>query len=157
MCHDVPYVPSADQTSYSRRLRCVRMRSEFSENPDESDPRNGVFLADDSIRDWLRGEESTSVFWTRVLIPFIRSNGKSQFDDSIRDPPAKQKEDADWIRRRTAREINAWAELFDDVGSPGDSRAAPVGISSCIIDDAAREAHAYVLASDPSARDVYAE
>ena len=42
------------------------------------------------------------------------------------------------------------------MGSPDDSGAAPVGISSCIIDDVAREAHAYVLAPGPSARDVYA-
>ena len=139
---DVPYVPSADRPSYRRRLRCVRMRSKFSANPDESDPRDGVYLADDSIRDWLRSEEATSVFWTLILIPFIRSNSKSQREDSIRDPPAQQKEGADWLRRRMARKINVGAELFDDLGNPDDSRAVPVGNSSCISDDVVREAHA---------------
>ena len=145
---DVPYVPSTDQTSYRRTLRCVRMRSKFPESPEESDPRNGVFFSDDPIRGWLRSEEASSVFWTRIIIPFIRSNGKSQCEDAI--------EGADLPRRRMAREINVGAGLFDDVGISDDSRAVPAGNPYCVSDNVVREAHAYILASDPSARHVYA-
>ena len=50
---DAPYVPSAERNLYKRRLRCLRMRPKFSASQEESGPGNGIFLADDSIRDWV--------------------------------------------------------------------------------------------------------
>ena len=73
---DAPYVPSAEQNSYRRRLRCARMRSKFPPSQEESGPRNGISLADDSISDWLRSEEATAVVWGQILMPFIRKNSK---------------------------------------------------------------------------------
>ena len=55
-----------------------------------------------------------------------------------------------------AREISDDAGLFDDMGKSGDSRTTPAANPCCASDNVVREAHAYIMAPDPSARDVYA-
>ena len=100
---DVPHVPSATESAYKRRLRCVVMRSKFSQDPDEVCPGSRIYLAGDTLKDWIRGPEATSVFWVTVLMPFIRSTSKSEFEFRMRRPPAQVAADTAWLLRKMAR------------------------------------------------------
>ena len=95
------------------------------------------------------------MFRNRILIPPIRSNNKSPPDGAIRGPPEQQKEESDWARRM-ARGINVGAGIIEDLWKSDGSGADPFGNRYCVGDNVYREAHAYILAPDPSARDVYA-
>ena len=52
--------------------------------------------------------------------------------------------------------IGVGTGLFDDVGESGDSRTPTAPNTYCLSENIARKAHAYILATDPSARYVYA-
>ena len=68
---DVPRVPGAMESEYKRRMRCVRMRAKFASVPGDVDPQSRIFRSGDNLMEWPRGPEATSVFWDRILIPFI--------------------------------------------------------------------------------------
>ena len=74
---DVPHVPSAMESAYRGRLRCVVMRSKFTQNPGEVCADARIFLAYDTLKDWLLGPEETSVFWATVLMPFTERHRKA--------------------------------------------------------------------------------
>ena len=52
---DVPHVASAMDAAFKRRLRCVAMRSKFAQDPSKVCAETRTYLADDSLKDWMRG------------------------------------------------------------------------------------------------------
>ena len=74
--NDVPIAPNATEASYKRRVRRVRPQSKFTHNAADACNDKKVFLADDSLKTWLASGEAASIFWTHVLMPFIRPNSR---------------------------------------------------------------------------------
>ena len=144
-------------TSYRRMLRCVRMRSRFTPSQDGVGPESRVSLAYDSIGDWLRGPESTSVFRGRIFIPFVRKTSRMEREEFPRTPPTQVQEDAKWLRMRMARRATS---------SPPDTNVE-VGMglprqqsSSSRMDTRSKEivleAHKYATDNELTPKDIYA-
>ena len=102
---DAPRVPSATESSYTRRPRCVVIRSKFSQGPDEICPGSRIYLAGDTLKDRIRWTEATSVFraTSLILMPCVRETSKSEFELRLRRPPAQLAADTAWTLRKMAR------------------------------------------------------
>ena len=60
---DIPYVESADEAAFARRLRCVRLFAKFTSDPNKVDVENCVFLGEPDLDEWLGSPEAGLVFW----------------------------------------------------------------------------------------------
>ena len=114
---DVPHVPIAMESDFKRRLRCVVLRSKFTQGPGKVCPSDRTFLADDALKDWLRGPEATCVFWATVMMPFTRRSSRSECDALVKTPGQQVASGTDWLLRKMAR-IGAPAPLRLRTTSP---------------------------------------
>ena len=90
------------------------------------------------------------------MMPFVRRNIYNICEEDVSAPPARQEEDAYWIRRGMARRIGVGAELLEDPRDSSDSRGLGVPPDACKSANVFREAPAYITAPYHAVRDVYA-
>ena len=79
------------------------MQSKFSKDPGEVCPGLRIYLAGDTLKDWLRWPDATSVFWVTVMMPSARQTSKSECELRLRRPPAQVAADTAWLLRKMAR------------------------------------------------------
>ena len=97
---DAPLVPNAMENSYARRIRCVRLKSRFTFSEDAVDKDAQIYLADDTLKEWLATGEAAPILWATALIPFTRGNSKEERGGIIQVPSRSIQEDARWIRQK---------------------------------------------------------
>ena len=151
---DVPYVPSAMESAYRRRLRCVVMRSKFTQNPGEVCADSRIFLSDDTLKHWMRGPEATNVFCATVLMPFIRKTSKIECEMRLRRSPASVVEDSAWLLRKMARIGPPDVPTGFHDGPTSDAIDPPVD-NATLHEIVVRETHIAALSVDASARDIW--
>ena len=151
---DIPNVPSAMESAYERRLRCVVLRSKFTQDPAKVCQAERTYLADDTLKDWLRGPEASCVFWVTVLMPFIRKSTRSECEARVKIPNEQVSMDTDWLRRKMARIGNPDIPPAACDGVPSQA-IAPADREASVCESVVRETHIAALETDAHMRDMW--
>ena len=147
--NDIPIVPNAMEASYKRRVRCVRLQSRFTHNAADTCSGKKVFIADDSLKTWLASGEAASIFWTHVLMPFIRSNPRWGCESFVQETQWSIARDSLCLRQKMTR----LPVSKEDVSPPDAAHGAPVGASQTQWSRIVKETHTAARSKNPDQRE----
>ncbi|CAJ1383870.1 unnamed protein product [Effrenium voratum] len=119
---DVPAVPTAEERSHARRIRCCFMRSSFSNQPEEIDVQRKVFLADPEAKQFCASNHAVWSFYHDWLFPFMQKHPPSEWGQMLEFCPegSQAAKDTKWLLQRMARATTAASpdELRDNAPQP---------------------------------------
>ena len=102
---DIPWVPTATETSHSRRYPAVYCRSEFTSELKYVDARQKIFKADPHARPWVRNDPEVPVVWHNFMIREFREKNNADECRKILEYPAEGsllEKDSRWLHKRMA-------------------------------------------------------
>ena len=130
------------------------IRSKFTQDPPKVCAEKRTYLADDTLKDWMRVPEATSVFWATVMMPFIRKSTRSDCEARVKNPHVQIASDTEWLLRRMARTgAPPIPPIAHDVGQSYAVAPTPRDVSAFEI--IVRETHAAALETDAHTRDLW--
>ncbi|CAE7451478.1 unnamed protein product [Symbiodinium sp. CCMP2592] len=106
---DVPCLPSAQERSHARRIRCTYMRSRFVHLESEVDASKRFFAADRSTKNFMSSPEAVWCWYNDMLFPHLKRYGVQACSDRLESPAADGQTAADtaWLLKRMSRSSRA--------------------------------------------------
>eukprot|EP00973_Karenia_brevis_P029294 4039655-Karenia_brevis.AAC.1 len=134
---DIPWVETAEEDAWGRRIRCIRSLVQLTTRPEDVDPANLVFLLDPTLKEFLQTSVAACIWWKYVIIPWKRKYTTLECCDFIENPGDQVMEDTKWLQMRMSRRIRSPETLG------GDKPSCPA--SSSLSRDIITQAH-HILA-----------
>ena len=126
------------------------MRHKFAHDLAEVRPEMRTSHADDTFKEWARGPEETSVFWTTISTPFIRRNAKSDCATRLQRKPQQVARDSEWLLQKMALRAMGGSPSLSDVDFSVEAPAVTSSPHEVLV----RDTHRSAMATDEYARDI---